>query len=84
MSRKKQLDDQRRAEALRAIHRVQAESESLGSSSFRRMADRASSHLRGADKDQDDQIEVWGTRIGRTAGVIFALGLLIYLAATYL
>ena len=84
MSRKKHPKEKQREEALKALDRVQAESETIVGSTFVRMADRAKYHLSAADKDNDDQIEVWGTRIGRGAGVIFAIGLVIYLAVTYL
>lgn len=84
MSRKEHPKEKQREEALKALDRVQAESETIAGSTFVRMADRAKNHLSAADKDNDDQIEVWGTRIGRGAGVIFAIGLVIYLAATYL
>ncbi len=40
--------------------------------------------MSAADKNEDDQIEVWGTRIGRGAGLVFAIGLVIYLVVTYL
>ncbi|EFO32641.1 conserved hypothetical protein [Roseibium sp. TrichSKD4] len=75
--------EEKRQDALRALDRVQAESETIGTSSFARMADRAQKHLSAADKDEEDPIEVWGTRIGRAAGVIFAIGLVIYLFVTY-
>lgn len=84
MSQKKHPKEEQREEALKALDRVQAESETIVGSTFVRMADRAKDHLSAADKDEDDQIEVWGTRIGRAAGVIFAIGLVIYLAVTYL
>lgn len=84
MSRNKHPKEQQREEALKALDRVQAESETIAGSTFVRMADRAKDHLSAADKDNDDQIEVWGTRIGRVAGAIFAIGLVIYLLVTYL
>nr|WP_319384581.1 hypothetical protein [uncultured Roseibium sp.] len=84
MSGKKHPKEEQREEAFKALDRVQAESETIAGSTFVRMADRAKDHLNAADKDKDDQIEVWGTRIGRVAGVIFAIGLVIYLFATYL
>ena len=70
-------------EARKALARAQAESETLLGSATRRMASHARDHLGGADKDQDDRIEVWGTRIGRSLGLVFAAGLLIYLFVTY-
>ncbi|WP_305987888.1 hypothetical protein [Roseibium sp. MMSF_3544] len=84
MSKKKHPKEEEREEALKALDRVQAESETIVGSTMVRMADRAKNHLSAADKDEDDQIEVWGTRIGRFAGLIFAIGLVIYLAVTYL
>lgn len=76
--------DKQRRDALRALDRVEAESETITGSTFVRMADRARSHLSAGDKDEDDRIEVLGTRIGRGLGVIFAIGLVIYLIVTYL
>ena len=84
MSGSKHPKEKRQEEALKAIDRVQAESETVVGSTFVRMADRAKDHLGAADKDENDQIEVWGTRIGRIAGAVFAVGLVIYLAVTYL
>lgn len=80
----KKQKDERRDEALKALDRVSAESETVAGSSFVRMAERAKDHMSAADKDDDDQIEVWGTRIGRGLGLCFAIGLVIYLFATYL
>ncbi len=76
--------ERKREDALRALDRVEAESETIGSSSFVRMARQAQNHFGAADKDGLDAAEIWGTRIGRTAGLIFAIGLLIYLIVTYL
>ncbi|MBO6506938.1 MAG: hypothetical protein JJ866_09875 [Roseibium sp.] len=83
MSRKSDPHDAKRDEALKAIKRVEAESETVAGSTFVRMADRAKSHMSAADKDEDDRIEVWGTRIGRGLGLIFFVGLVIYLLVTY-
>lgn len=84
MSGSKHPKEEQREEALRTIDRAQAESETITGSTFVRMADRAKGHLSAADKDEEDRIEVWGTRIGRIAGAIFAVGLVIYLVVTYL
>ncbi|QDG75439.1 hypothetical protein [Labrenzia sp. PHM005] len=84
MSGSKHHQDKRRDDALKAIDRVQSESETVGTSSFVRMAERAKDHMSAADKDDDDHIEVWGTRIGRGLGLIFAVCLVIYLVVTYL
>ncbi|WP_298964462.1 hypothetical protein [uncultured Roseibium sp.] len=83
MSGSKHPKEKQREEALRAIDRVEAESEIIVGSTFVRMADRAKNHLNAADKDPEDRIEIIGTRIGRSLGVLFALGLVIYLFVTY-
>ncbi|MFN4009813.1 MAG: hypothetical protein ACK4K8_07650 [Pannonibacter sp.] len=84
MGERERREKARAEDARKAIDRVNAESETILGSSTRRMATRARDHLGGADKDQRDRVEVWGTRIGRSLGLIVAAGLLIYLAATYL
>lgn len=84
MSHRDKRHAEKQEEALRAIDRVQAESETIAGSTLARMAKRAQDHLGGADADPDDKAELWGTRIGRTAGLCFAVGLVIYLAITYL
>ncbi|MEM5583517.1 MULTISPECIES: hypothetical protein [unclassified Roseibium] len=84
MSTPEHPKDKQRRDALHALDRVEAESETIAGSTFVRMADRARSHLSAGDKDEDDRIEVLGTRIGRSLGVIFAIGLVIYLIVTYL
>ncbi len=84
MTSRHKRDQDRRDDAHRAIDRVSAESETIAGSTLARMAKRAQDHLGAADADSNDQVEVWGTRIGRIAGVIFAVGLLIYLFVTYL
>ncbi|MBG6207577.1 hypothetical protein IWQ49_002233 [Labrenzia sp. EL_126] len=84
MSKDKDSKERQREDALRSLDRVGAESETIAGSTFVRMADRAKGHMSAADKNEDDQIEVWGTRIGRGAGLVFAIGLVIYLVVTYL
>jgi len=75
-------------EARRDLERLNEQSEVVGTSSMARSAraslGRAGDHLSGADAPADDPIEVWGTRIGRGLGLIFFIGLLIYMAVTYL
>lgn len=70
----KPQDEDRVREAQDALRRVEAETESIGSSAMAR----AARHMAGADAPRDDRIEVWGRRIGRGLGLLFAL----YLAAT--
>ena len=75
-------------EARRDLERLAEQGEVIGTSSMARSAraslERAGKHLGGADAPADDPIEVWGTRIGRGLGVLFFIGLLIYMAVTYL
>lgn len=74
--------------ARRDLERLAEQGEIIGTSSMARSAkaslERAGRHLGGADAPKDDPIELWGTRIGRALGVIFFIGLLIYMAVTYL
>ena len=83
MTKTRRQKDAQREDALRALDRVQVESETVAGSSFVRMAERAKDHMSAADKDETDRVEVWGTRIGRGLGLIFAIGLAIYLLVTY-
>lgn len=84
MTSHRDRQEEKREEALRAIDRATVESETITGSTLARMAQRAQDHLAGADADETDRIEVWGRRIGRTAGFLFAIGLVIYLVTTYL
>mgnify|MGYP000106120368 CR=1 FL=1 len=83
MSRTEHPKEKQRREALHTLDRVGAESETVVGSTFVRMAERAKSHMSAADKEEDDRVEVWGTRIGRGLGLLFAIGLVIYLLVTY-
>jgi len=75
-------DGDRHAESRRILDRVERDGRVslLGSS-----VDRARNHLTAADADQNDRIEVWGTRIGRVVGIVviiaFCFWALSYLAA---
>jgi hypothetical protein len=55
-------------ESRRIIDRVGAETEAS-------MAKRAQDHMAGRDADENDWVEVWGTRIGRWLGLL----LLVYI-----
>ncbi|MEJ8574894.1 hypothetical protein [Microbaculum marinum] len=77
-------DEARRADALKDLENAAAGSEVFGTSSFVRQADRAKAHFAGQDADPDDAVEVWGRRIGRGLSLLAFVGLLFYLAATYL
>ena len=75
-------DEDRQAESRRIIDRVAREGQSglLG-----RSAARAQGHFSAADADQNDRIEVWGTRIGRVVGILviaaFCVWLIVYLTS---
>jgi hypothetical protein len=75
-------------EARRDLDRIGEQGEVVGTSAMARAAraslERAGNHLGAADAPADDPIEVWGTRIGRGLGVVFFVGLLVYMAVTYL
>ena len=61
-------DGKAEAESRRIIERTAAESDAS-------MMRRARDHMTGGDADENDRIEVWGTRIGRWLGLV----LLVYL-----
>ncbi|MEM6665650.1 MAG: hypothetical protein AAF638_04540 [Pseudomonadota bacterium] len=77
-------DEERAAEAKRILDTVSRDTESVGASSAKRMADRARDHMMGADGDQSDPAEVWGRRVGRGLSLLLLFGLMYYLAVTYL
>lgn len=83
MPRREDLHDEQEREAKASLDRLSAESETLGSSAFARMAERAKGHFSAEEIDSDDKIELWSTRIGRVLGLLFAIGLVIYLFRTY-
>ncbi|MEM9279520.1 MAG: hypothetical protein AAGA76_13180 [Pseudomonadota bacterium] len=83
MASKKPPEDEREREAKRILERVAQDSETVGTSSMRRVAERMRDHVSAEDADQNDWAEVWGTRIGRILSVIFFIGLLVYLVRTY-
>jgi len=62
-------DDRNARESRRIINRVGQETEAS-------MAQRVRDHMEGRDADQNDWAEVWGTRIGRSLGVVILLILL--------
>lgn len=76
-------DEARRREAERTLRRVDMEAEALGTSTLARTANRARDHLNASDADPDDPIEVWGTRIGRIGGAIFAIILVLWLISHF-
>lgn len=49
-----------------------------------RSARRARDHMAGADADQNDASELWGTRVGRGLGLVLLAGLIWYLGSMVL
>jgi len=69
--------------AKRDLERVNAQGDTIGTSAAARMATKMGDRFKASDVDQDDKIEVLGTRIGRGLGLIAFIGLAIYLFITY-
>ena len=76
-------DEARRREAEEALARVADQSETIGTSSLARVAERARAHLAAEDAAEDDAVEIWGRRIGRAISVIGTVVLAAYLIITY-
>ena len=76
-------ENKNKAEAQRILDRVSEESETIGRSSMRRVAESLSGHLGANDVKDDSWAEIWGTRIGRGLGLIFVVVLIFYLMQTY-
>lgn len=71
-------DGDRDAESRRILNRVEREQHSaLGL--LGRGTERARGHLNADDADQNDWIEVWGTRIGRAIGMLVIAAFLVWL-----
>ena len=72
-------EDERAEEARRALRNVERDAETLGTSSFVRVAN----HLTAKDADPQDMAELWGKRVARglslIAFVILAIWLVRYL-----
>lgn len=82
MTKKTNLNDGE-AEAKRILERVAQESETVGTSSVKRVAERVKGHMSANDADENEWAELWGTRIGRTLGAVFVVVLIVYLLKTY-
>jgi hypothetical protein len=68
------------SESRRILRRVSQEADSGGGrSAIDRATNRARDHLGAADVDRGDWAEYWGTRIGRTIGGMFLVGLIAWL-----
>ncbi|PRD43855.1 hypothetical protein C5748_08310 [Phyllobacterium phragmitis] len=78
-------DSARETEARRILDRIGRES-TADHGMVARGVERTKKHLSAADADPADNIELWGTRIGRTFGLLLIIAaivwVLIYLART--
>ena len=77
-------DKAREEEAKRILEQVARDSETVGTSSMRRVAERVKGHVSAQDADQNEWAELWGTRIGRILSILFFVGLVAYLVKTYI
>ncbi len=82
--KRRSKQDEAQAESRRILERVERDSVALGGSFLARTADRARKHFSGADKPQDDPIEVWGTRAGRVIGFVIFVALVLYIVRAVL
>ncbi len=71
-------------EAKRILERVAQESETVGTPSIKRVAERVKDHMSVQDADENEWTELWGKRIGRGLGAIFVVILIVYLVKTYI
>ena len=78
MSGKDPREEERRREAQSVLDRAERESETVLRTTFEGAHKRS-----GPPADEDDPIEQLGRKIGRSAGAVFALGLVVYLIWTY-
>lgn len=78
MGKKPEQLDENLREAERIINRVENESETLGTSSFARQANRFRDHMMADDKEQADAAELWGTRIARGLAIIAFIAMSIW------
>lgn len=73
----KSRGNQDERESARILDRISRETDG-GSTLFDRAAGRARNHISAADVDQSDEIEVWGTRIGRVLSLIILAALTVF------
>ncbi|BCH21821.1 hypothetical protein MesoLjLc_14400 [Mesorhizobium sp. L-8-10] len=70
-------DRERLAESRQILDRVEREADASGL--LGGAARRTGARLAAQDADQEDRIELWGTRIGRVLGLVITLGLFVWL-----
>ncbi len=84
MSKKHKNQSDTDKESRRILDRVNIDSETIGSSSLARSAEKTRDHFLGKDADPDDPIEIWGKRIGRLLSIGIVLYLVTYLYNTFI
>ncbi|MEL6819220.1 MAG: hypothetical protein AAFP80_11270 [Pseudomonadota bacterium] len=68
-------EEERAEEARRALRNVERDAETIGSSSFVRVAN----HLTAKDADPDDPAELWGKRVARGLSLVAFIVLAVWL-----
>jgi hypothetical protein len=63
-------DQKSKHESDKILRGVTRDSETAGSSSLARIANQLNDHFDGADAPENDPIEKWGRRIGRTLSLV--------------
>ena len=70
-------------EAEKILNRVENESETVGTSSMKRVAERTKNQIPTENSGTNEWAEKWGTMIGRGLGTLFVIVLIIHLVRTY-
>lgn len=83
MASQHEKDAQIERQARRDLNRLSAEADTIGTSASARMATKIESRFKADDINPDDKVELWGARIGRALGLIFAIGIVLYLIIAY-
>jgi hypothetical protein len=71
-------DGDRDAESRRILDRVERDSHRSRSGIFGGATDWARVHIAADDADPNDWVEVWGTRIGRSIGLVIVVAFLVW------
>ncbi len=72
-------EQKRLAESQRILRQVNRDSDHAGFTPI----DRLQKHLSANDIDKTDPLEVWGTRIGRSLGLVIMISLLLAIILWY-
>jgi hypothetical protein len=80
--RREEIEAERKEAARRGLDRVR-DGEVVGTSAFARAADRLGAHFGAGDRNPNDAIEIWGSRVGRGLGLVGFVALAVYFFVTY-